>query len=259
MAREPAPAFQFYPRDWLASSAVTRMTPEQRGCYIQLLSYCWLDGSLPTDDADLAQLAGCGQPRWQRIGALVRQQFTERDGRLYQARLDSERSKQAEYRSGATEHGRKGARARWNKMPEHCPSNARAMPGDGSASSSAFASSVQTPTVSESARPKPLAYRPRIDVVWPGRPPVPSSLHAEFVSKLGGDEQVAHQRLIAWYPTAAAPYQNHPIGDDDFRFWRARFREWQGTTARPVDTVPRVSDAEILADVAAQKALRARR
>lgn len=77
---------------------------------------------------------------------------------------------------------------------------------------------------------KPLAYKPRIDVAWPGRPPVPSSLHAEFVSKLGGAEDDARQKLFAWYPIAAAPYDNQPIGDDDFTFWRARFREWVGTT-----------------------------
>ena len=84
------------------------------------------------------------------------------------------------------------------------------------------------------ARLKPLAYKPRIDVAWPGRPPVPSALHAEFVSKLGGDATAAAAKLHAWYPTAAAPYEDQPIGDDDWTFWRARFREWVGTTKKPV-------------------------
>lgn len=87
-------------------------------------------------------------------------------------------------------------------------------------------------------RAKPLSYRPRIDVAWPGRPPVPGSLHAEFRDKLGGDPDEADAALRAWYPEAAAPYENQPIGDDDFAFWRARFREWVGTTRQPVRVTP---------------------
>jgi hypothetical protein len=63
---------------------------------------------------------------------------------------------------------------------------------------------------------------------------VPGSLHAEFVDKLGGDPEEARAQLHAWYPEAAAPFEGQPIGDDDFAFWRARFREWVGTT-RQVD------------------------
>ena len=105
---------------------------------------------------------------------------------------------------------------------------------------------------------KPLAYKPRIDVAWPGHPPVPGSLHAEFIDKLGGDKETARRRLLEWYPAAAAPYDGQPIGDDDFRFWRARFREWIGTTVKPLspEAHPRATDDEIWADIQAQKALR---
>lgn len=107
---------------------------------------------------------------------------------------------------------------------------------------------------------KPLAYKPRIDVAWPGRPPVPSALHAEFTDKLGGDPYEADERLRKWYPVAAAPYEGQPIGDDDWKFWRLRFREWQGTTARPVQAgAIAATDDEIWADIEAQKALRVRR
>jgi hypothetical protein len=93
----------------------------------------------------------------------------------------------------------------------------------------------QEPTVCVPPAPsKPLGYKPRIDVAWPGRPPVPGSLHAEFRDKLGGDPNEADTKLRAWYPIAAAAYDNQPIGDDDFTFWRARFREWIGTTVKPV-------------------------
>jgi len=124
----------------------------------------------------------------------------------------------------------------------------------------------QEPTVCVPPAPvktltKPLAYKPRIDVAWPGRPPVPSALHAEFTDKLGGDPYEADERLRKWYPVAAAPYEDQPIGDVDWKFWRLRFREWQGTTAKPVaaGADKRATDDEIWADIEAQKALRVRR
>lgn len=82
----------------------------------------------------------------------------------------------------------------------------------------------------------PLASRGRIDIAWPGRPPVPGRLHADFVEKLGGDQAEASRRLEAWYPVAAAAWADKPIGDDDFTFWRARFREWIGTTVTAQST-----------------------
>jgi hypothetical protein len=89
-------------------------------------------------------------------------------------------------------------------------------------------------------RQKPLGYRPCVDVAWAGRPPVPGSLHAEFRNKLGGNAETADERLFAWYPQAAAPYEGQPIGDDDYAFWRARFREWVGTTrtTQPANRAP---------------------
>jgi hypothetical protein len=80
---------------------------------------------------------------------------------------------------------------------------------------------------------KPLGYRPRIDVAWPGRPPVPGGLHADFIQRLGGEPTESDATLRAWYPTVAAAWTDKPIGDDDWKFWRLRFVEWVGTTARP--------------------------
>jgi len=91
-------------------------------------------------------------------------------------------------------------------------------------------------------RTVPLGVRPRTDVAWPGRPPVPGTLHLEFISKLGGDQEQADRDLSAWYPVVAEHYANEPIGDDDFRFWRARFREWIGTTVPSAGTGKRPAE-----------------
>lgn len=84
--------FPFFAGDWLSSPARMAMLPEQRGAYIDLLAVAWGDGSaepsLDADDRKLAAQSGLGA-RWKRLGTFVRDQFTERDGRLYNAKLSS--------------------------------------------------------------------------------------------------------------------------------------------------------------------------
>lgn len=71
-----------------------------------------------------------------------------------------------------------------------------------------------------------------------GRVCVPETLHRELMRKLGGPRESADATLRAWYREVCAawstePLVSQPIGDDDFKFWRTRFSEWQGTTATP--------------------------
>ena len=60
MSKSKAPAFMFYPADWLGSQRVSLMTLEEEGAYIRILSYCWQHGSIPADPAKLARLIGKG-------------------------------------------------------------------------------------------------------------------------------------------------------------------------------------------------------
>jgi hypothetical protein len=58
-----APAFQFYPDDWLSSPKISTMTPAEEGAYIRLLAYTWNDPdcTIPNDDASLAILSRLGE------------------------------------------------------------------------------------------------------------------------------------------------------------------------------------------------------
>lgn len=60
MSKTKAPAFMFYPSDWLGSQRVSLMTLEEEGAYIRLLSYCWQHGSIPKDPEKIARLIGKG-------------------------------------------------------------------------------------------------------------------------------------------------------------------------------------------------------
>lgn len=60
MSKKKAPAFQFYPGDWLGSQRVTLMSLEEEGAYIRLLCYCWQHGSIPREPEKIARLIGKG-------------------------------------------------------------------------------------------------------------------------------------------------------------------------------------------------------
>lgn len=113
-----SPAFQFYPKDWLSDPEVVRMTLEERGAYMQLLCYCWLEGGIPNDVDELAKLCGVTRRRMQKLWKTLGPRF-EFDGKtaevLRNPRLERERKAQNEHRERRREAGRRGAASRWGK------------------------------------------------------------------------------------------------------------------------------------------------
>ena len=108
-----APAFQFYPQDYLSSSRVAEMSLEEEGVYIRLLCYCWSTGSIPADPERCARLAGKGCSI--ETATNVQRAFSEHptdSERLVHDRLEFEREKQAKRRDQASEAGRKSGESR---------------------------------------------------------------------------------------------------------------------------------------------------
>jgi len=111
-------------------------------------------------------------------------------------------------------------------------------------------------------RTAPLIRGRARDIAFPWRVEVPGPLHSEFIRKLGGDDDAADAKLHAWYLTVADAWDQpveRPIGDDDWTFWRARFREWQGTTKTtvlPTSADPPRPRLKMAAEVKAEQAAR---
>ncbi len=108
-----APAFQFYPQDYLASSRVAEMTLEEEGVYIRLLCYCWSTGSIPADPERCARLAGKGCSV--ETATTVQRSFNEHPTdkqRLIHDRLEIERENQRKRREHAAEAGKESAKKR---------------------------------------------------------------------------------------------------------------------------------------------------
>jgi uncharacterized protein YdaU (DUF1376 family) len=108
-----APAFQFFPRDFLSSPKVDRMAMVERGAYITLLARCWLDNGLPTDMKDLAHYCRMKPSQFERMwsNGKIHECFYERGGKFHNERLDIERLKQKANRQRQSDN----AKAGWEK------------------------------------------------------------------------------------------------------------------------------------------------
>lgn len=110
-----SPAFQFYPKDFLA--VVMTWKADERGAYISLMSKCWVDGSLPNDPAELADIAAMSRGRFDAVwqSRLAKRFRVLEDGQLVEVELEKRQREQAEYREKKSKAGKKGAEAKWAK------------------------------------------------------------------------------------------------------------------------------------------------
>lgn len=106
------PAFQFYPSDFRSDAKVSAMTFEEVGVYILLLTFCWTEGSIPSDKKALCRLLKCDIRTLDRIWPALAPCFTLRGDAYIQGRLEREREKQSQYRAKQAEKGRASGVAR---------------------------------------------------------------------------------------------------------------------------------------------------
>jgi uncharacterized protein YdaU (DUF1376 family) len=157
-----APAFQFYPKDFLSDSNVVGMSMQERGVYITLLCICWQDGSISADPAQLARKCATPLRAFQKLWPAVEKCFRKvAAGRMVHPRLDRERQKQVDYRQRQSDASRK----RWDKPgPSHrIPKSGTApvIPAASSAlsdlrSSSSSADSSQIPAAVDARSKRPI-------------------------------------------------------------------------------------------------------
>ena len=84
-------SYPWYITDWRESPAVLGMTAEQRDIYRNLLDICWRDGSLPTEENVLRKMSLAEPAEWRRSWKIVKLQFIERDGKLFNRKVDEKR------------------------------------------------------------------------------------------------------------------------------------------------------------------------
>jgi len=162
VARQKSPAFQFYPKDYQADENVRLMSPAERGWYVDLMCFEWIEGSIPDDPDALARLVGA-QPAqfrkaWERIGPCFKKK-PRIEGRLIHPRLAHERKVQRKRREKLSSAGRKGAEKVWGNSSQDkeidSPATERPMASDGSSSSSASSTAIKDSTPPKGSPPVP--------------------------------------------------------------------------------------------------------
>lgn len=218
-----SPAFQFYPESWFSSSKVQRMSHPERGMYIDLLAYCWLENGLPTEIPKLAAMLKVPAQRFTRIwnaGAL-HECFFERGGRLYNARQERERKKQADFRKSKQD----AAHTRWISKGD-----AQHMHNSTARSASAMPSVSSSVSVSNSEKGKsaPIVARRRLDAAYEfERVYVPQRKHTDLLAAHGNEKELeAFYKRTAEQWSSTGPYAAANPGDM-FKFWQARYDEWK--------------------------------
>jgi hypothetical protein len=103
-------SFPFFPDDWLSSKSVRCMSNEQKGIYMDLLSWSWPDGIANNDD--LWRLTGCATKEvFDAISAPILSQFEEVSGMLFHPKLRRLYKGALAYRRLQREKGRLGGLA----------------------------------------------------------------------------------------------------------------------------------------------------
>lgn len=214
-----APAFQFYPADFLSDPNVIGMSLAETGAYIRLICACWQQGSIPSDMSRLARICRVRPNVFGRLWPALEpcfQPHRNQADRLIQPRLEKERRKQAEYKRRQSDNGKLGGRP---KKPTESHDKAVGFESETQAlakkSSSSLSSSSSSSSSSEKrGSPRRLAYcGERLDVTH--------GQHEWLCKEIG--EYAAHIDILAQY--TLWDQQRGPDDTDTLKYLKQRADE----------------------------------
>jgi uncharacterized protein YdaU (DUF1376 family) len=126
MARTKPPSFDFFPDDFIAGTY--HLPAEAVGIYVRLLCYQWNNGSIPSDENELARVAGVDADAMRTHMRTVMLKFMpDGCGGLKNARLERER----EHKLSVIEKSKSAADSRWTKEKARKAAEAANRPGCG--------------------------------------------------------------------------------------------------------------------------------
>jgi hypothetical protein len=108
-----APAFQFYPADYLINDKIAVLTLEEQGAYIRAVCYCWKYGSVPSDTKTLASLicCGCSEEVARAFSTVFKVSSTD-PTKLINLDLEKRRQEQKIWRKKCSDGGKRSAESR---------------------------------------------------------------------------------------------------------------------------------------------------
>jgi len=205
-----APAFQFYPSDFISDPTVQMMSNAEIGVYLKMLCFDWIGDGIPTDVERLFNLLDCNESEL----SICLEKFEEIGGRYYNKRLRKEREKQLNRREQASAAGRASGRKRAEKRTTvERPLNDRSIPVE--RKSNPISSSSSSPSVREKSKPKksPQFKRPTVEEV------------TEYSRRRAaeGKPAIDPQKFVNHYDS-----NGWKVGRNPMKSWQAAVRTWEG-------------------------------
>jgi uncharacterized protein YdaU (DUF1376 family) len=259
MARTKPPSFDFFPDDFIAGTY--HLPAEAVGIYVRLLCYQWNNGSIPSDENELARVAGVDADAMRTHMRTVMLKFMpDGCGGLKNARLERER----EHKLSVIEKSKSAADSRWTKEKARKAAEAANRPGCGGnadahadAHADAYADAMRTdmPPTSNVQLPTSIDLKPPLSPKGetakpPKEPRKPKETIGEFDIPPRLDSPEVREALEAW--ERMRRNIGHPIRDrgNVCRGWDQAYRdrdhllacinlttanEWQGIKPSHVD------------------------
>ena len=220
-----APAYLWYPKDYLADANTVLMTLEQEGAYRRLLDYCWLEGSIPDDMEELGRLCkGLSSDKMRRVWKAIEPCFRKRGKKWVHPRLDVERKKQKANREAKSRAGRLGAEARHGKGKVGTAKNVP------KANSGLTITTTDTDTKKEEKTPKKTVYTSQFQRVWTVHPKGPKKHAYSEYNRAIKNKLTTHDEILAALSTYVGSFQSGFTGMHLFRWIRdERWEEVEGT------------------------------
>jgi uncharacterized protein YdaU (DUF1376 family) len=109
---QKTPSFPFYPKDWLSDINVQSLSHEEKGIYLDMLCYSWLD-DLPDDAKVIAKILRCDSSAI--IQSIIDRFFTVKKGKIFNKKIEKIKQELIEFRKKKSEAGKLGNAKRWGK------------------------------------------------------------------------------------------------------------------------------------------------
>jgi len=102
------PYYKWYWQDWRANRKTQRMGYVERGLYRELLDECWVEGSIPSDVASLAEICGCPKDVMANAWQVLESCFILVEGKYINEKMESLRTEKDAERLAKSLSGKKG-------------------------------------------------------------------------------------------------------------------------------------------------------
>ena len=210
-----APAYLWYPKDYLADANTVLMTLEEEGAYRRLLDYCWLEGSIPGDMRAMGRLCkGLNADEMSEVWKAIEPCFRKRGNRWVHPRLEIEKKKQRANREAKSKAGKLGSEARWGKGK-----NGTAIDVPMAKNAFTIASTVTT-TKKTNTSVKKMEYSDEFTEVWKCHAKGPKRKAFDEYKKAIKNQLVSHKEMVTALQAYVQAFQGDFTGVHLFRWIR---------------------------------------